>query len=122
MLGSMFERELFARFKVSSVEAVLRKSEGIKSNLIEIKVLTYDKPFVSSCIILFSTEIDCTLTKYSKGFVGSVLIKLSSKFNEITLESPEILEIRLNLFSAFQLQNLLSIAIRTLVEEEATYC
>lgn len=40
---------------------------------------------------LFATDIDSKFVKYSKGFDGSVLIKLSSKLTEITFESPTIL-------------------------------
>lgn len=67
------------------------------------------KPFVNSVIKLFSNEIDSRLIKYSNGFDGSVLIRLSSKLMETTFESPEILEneqsnrfvIIVNLLSAY---------------------
>lgn len=53
--------------------------------------ITTIKPFVNSVIRLFATEIDCRLLNNSKGLDDNVLIKLSLKLIEITLESPEIL-------------------------------
>lgn len=48
-------------------------------------------PLVKSVIRLLATEIVSKLIKYSNGFDGRVLIRLSSKLIETTFESPEIL-------------------------------